>query len=107
MGFLYEAVARAKLAVQANCKYYKAYWKIIDKRWENQLHHNLHATGYFFNPQYRYNDNVDRSLTDEIRVGLKNVIEKLAVNEDDAHEAINQIDIYNGALGSFGKPTAR
>ena len=45
MGFLYEAVARAKLAIQANCKYYKAYWKIIDKRWENQLHHDLHAAG--------------------------------------------------------------
>ncbi|RWR84870.1 hypothetical protein CKAN_01370200 [Cinnamomum micranthum f. kanehirae] len=43
VGFLYEAVNRAKLAIQANCKYYKAYWKIINKRWENQLHHDLHA----------------------------------------------------------------
>ncbi|RWR73274.1 hypothetical protein CKAN_00153900 [Cinnamomum micranthum f. kanehirae] len=43
MGFLYEAVVRAKLAIQANCKYYKAYWKIIDNRWEKQLHHDLHA----------------------------------------------------------------
>ncbi|RWR73192.1 hypothetical protein CKAN_00144800 [Cinnamomum micranthum f. kanehirae] len=107
MGFLYEAVVRAKLAIQANCKYYKAYWKIIDNRWEKQLHHDLHAAGYFFNPQYRYNENEDRSLTDEIRVGLKNVIEKLAANEDDACEAINQIDIYNEAFGSFGTPTAR
>lgn len=45
MGFLYEAVVRAKLAIQANCKYYKAYWKIIDNRWEKQLHHDLHAAG--------------------------------------------------------------
>ncbi|XXG68540.1 hypothetical protein AAC387_Pa06g1603 [Persea americana] len=45
----------------------KLFNEIIDKRWENQLHHDLHAAGYFFNPQYRYNENVDRSLTDEIR----------------------------------------
>ena len=55
----------------------------------------MHHAGYFFNPQYRYNENVDKSLTDEIRVGLKNVIEKLAVNEDDACEAINQVSVMD------------
>jgi len=55
----------------------------------------MHHAGCFFNPQYRYNKNVDKSLTDEIRVGLKNVIEKLAVNEDDACEAINQVSVMD------------
>ena len=55
----------------------------------------MHHAGYFFNPQYRYNENEDKSLIDEIRVGLKNVIEKLAVNEDDTCEAINQVSVMD------------
>ena len=55
----------------------------------------IYYASYFFNPQYRYNENEDRSLTDEIRVGLKNVIEKLVVNEDDACEAINQVSVMD------------
>ena len=47
MGFIYEAIDRAKLAIRKECRYYTEYWKIIDKRWAFQLHHDLHAAGKY------------------------------------------------------------
>ena len=47
MGFIYEAMDRAKLAIERDCRFYKDYWKIIDNRWNFQLHHDLHAAGKY------------------------------------------------------------
>ncbi|XXG47256.1 hypothetical protein AAC387_Pa02g1929 [Persea americana] len=102
MGFLHEAMERSKLAIQAGCRYYKKYWKIIDDRWGRQLKHDLHSAGYFFNPQF-----TNGHISDEIRLGLKNVIERLAENTDEAIWATDQIDIYNVRAGSFGTTTVR
>ena len=48
MRFIYEAMVRAKLAIQSECNYYKEYWSIIDRRWNQQLHHDLHAAGNLY-----------------------------------------------------------
>lgn len=45
MGFIYEAMERCKMAIKRDCPYYKAYWKMVDKRWNFQLHTDLHAAG--------------------------------------------------------------
>ena len=44
MGFIYEAMERAKLAIDKTLRYTKRYEAIIDKRW-NFLHSDLHAAG--------------------------------------------------------------
>ena len=64
MGFIYEAMDRAKEAIQRafnnNERKYKDIFAIIDKRWDCQLHHPLHATGYYLNPKFFYtNPNID------------------------------------------------
>ncbi|RWR88754.1 Glutathione S-transferase 1 [Cinnamomum micranthum f. kanehirae] len=48
MGFVYDAMDRAKLAIEQRSKgkygtYYKKLWKIIDNRWDNQMHQDIHA----------------------------------------------------------------
>ena len=45
MGFIYEAMERAKLAIKGKLRHTKTYWGIIDKRWTSQLHNDLHAAG--------------------------------------------------------------
>ena len=45
MGFIYEAMDRAKLAIKRDCRYSHKYWKIIDNRWSFQLHTDLHSAG--------------------------------------------------------------
>ncbi|MQM02475.1 hypothetical protein Taro_035235 [Colocasia esculenta] len=46
MDYLYEAMDRVKELIQMNNKTtYAKWWKIIDRRWEHTLHHDLHAAG--------------------------------------------------------------
>ncbi|KAG8479284.1 hypothetical protein CXB51_029834 [Gossypium anomalum] len=42
MGFIYEAVDRAKQAIQQDCRYFTEHEKIIDNRW-NFMHSDLHS----------------------------------------------------------------
>ncbi|MQL68460.1 hypothetical protein Taro_000760 [Colocasia esculenta] len=77
MDYLYEAMDRANELIQMNNKTtYIKWWEIIDRRWENTLHHDRHAAGHFFNPQYMYrtdgrNENYDNAS--EVLIGAKNV----------------------------------
>ena len=52
MGYAYDALDQAKLAIEQRCKakygaYYKILCKIIKHRWENQLHQDIPAAGTF------------------------------------------------------------
>ena len=58
MGYIYEAMYRAKETIMrsfhGNEEKYKEIFKIIDKRSEIRLHQPLHATGYFLKPELFY-----------------------------------------------------
>ncbi|RDY10426.1 hypothetical protein CR513_05060, partial [Mucuna pruriens] len=53
MGYIYEAMDGAKEAIRKafndNEDKYKDIFAIIDRRWDCQLHHPLHAASYFLN----------------------------------------------------------
>ncbi|XP_051147895.1 uncharacterized protein LOC127263021 [Andrographis paniculata] len=51
---IYEAMDRAKMAIKTAVKDFQQYWDIIDERWYNQLHQDLHAAAYFLNPGLQY-----------------------------------------------------
>jgi hypothetical protein len=55
MGYIYEAMDRAKEQIERNFEYvkmrYEDVWTIIDARWGLQLHTPLHAAGYYLNPK--------------------------------------------------------
>lgn len=72
MSHLYEAMDRAKFMIKKNVgKWYKKWWTMIDKRWNHQLHQDIHAVAYFLNSKYQYSNNVvndDEVLNDFHRV---------------------------------------
>ena len=53
MGYIYEAMDRAKEQIQKNFndvqRRYRLILRIIETRWELQLHRPLHAVAYFLN----------------------------------------------------------
>ena len=55
MGFIYEAIDQAKEAIketyEGKRQKYMPLWRIIDERWNRQLHRPLHAAGYYLNPR--------------------------------------------------------
>ncbi|KAJ0089587.1 hypothetical protein Patl1_14272 [Pistacia atlantica] len=55
IGYIYEAMRRAKNQIAKNFNNvehrYREIWKIIDTRWDFQLHRPLHAAAYYLNPK--------------------------------------------------------
>jgi hypothetical protein len=55
MGFIYEAMDQTKEAIkeayQGKRQKYLHLWRIIDERWNKQLHRPLHAANYYLNPR--------------------------------------------------------
>ncbi|KAL8151901.1 LOW QUALITY PROTEIN: hypothetical protein V2J09_021709 [Rumex salicifolius] len=86
MGYIYEGMDRTKKAIAASFNRdmtkYKDIFEIIDKRWECQLHHPLHATGYFFNLEFFY-ANPEEAQCEEVTQGLCDVIRKVARDIND------------------------
>ncbi|KAH1220913.1 hypothetical protein GmHk_12G034441 [Glycine max] len=109
MGFIYEAMDRAKEAIQRafnnNEGKYKDIFAIIDKRWDCQLHHPLHAAGYYLNPKFFYtNPNIDRD--NEVVDGLYKCIDKLSEDDDFVVEVHKQLLVYKRAGERFGMTAA-
>ncbi|MQM07151.1 hypothetical protein Taro_039988 [Colocasia esculenta] len=102
---------RAKELIQMNNKTtYAKWWEIIDQQWVHTLHHDLHAAGHFFNPQYMYrtdgrNEKYDN--TSEVLIGAKNIIKRMQHNEDRAIIACKQMHDYRLHLYHFGTSMAQ
>ncbi|KAJ6792927.1 Uncharacterized protein M6B38_236825 [Iris pallida] len=60
---------------------------MIDKRWNNQLHQDIHAAGYFLNPKYQYANDVVND--DEVLNGFHRVVNRM-VNDNETRLNINR-----------------
>ncbi|GJT77109.1 uncharacterized protein Tco_1043834 [Tanacetum coccineum] len=74
MGYIYEAMNRAKKAIEEGFKFnsskYQRINQIIDNRWESQLHRPLHVAGHLLNPEYFY-DKPELEFNTEITTSLE------------------------------------
>ncbi|XP_075075925.1 uncharacterized protein LOC107776104 [Nicotiana tabacum] len=107
MGYLYEAIDRAKEAIQASFsdqRKYKRVFEIIDKRWDSKLHSSLHAARLVLNPKLFY-DNEERILGDEpLWNGYYECIEKL-IPEDPCKIKSQSNLVFIGMLKTFLEKT--
>ncbi|CAH1447615.1 unnamed protein product [Lactuca virosa] len=78
MGYIYEAMDRAKeqIAYSFNNKFnkYKPFFKIIDDRWNCQLHQDLHAAGHYLNPSIFYNNPGVKEDSEHMTVKLRTTL---------------------------------
>ncbi|XP_031483784.1 uncharacterized protein LOC116253147 [Nymphaea colorata] len=105
MGFLYNHMRRAKEEIAYNVdndqKRYTKIWQIIDHRWDNQMHHHLHAAGYYLNPHFHYDDDV---LTDRrIKAGLMECLDIVVPTVEERCDILVQLDSYENEVGEFGR----
>ncbi|KAL2934312.1 50S ribosomal protein L19 [Bienertia sinuspersici] len=94
------------MAIKRDCPYYKTYWKMIDKRWNFQLHTDLHAAGCFLNPQYMYGSH-DIGNDQELLKGVKNAISRLERDIEREVRALQQIHLYKDKMDSFATASAQ
>lgn len=59
---------------------YNPIWKIIDDRWDRQLHRPLHAAGLFLNPMLRYAPNF--TVDDEIVNGMYACLRRMVADAE-------------------------
>ncbi|GKD39422.1 retrovirus-related pol polyprotein from transposon RE1 [Tanacetum coccineum] len=100
MGYMYHDMRKAKEAISSSFNgdesKYKDVFAIIDKRWECQLHHPLHASGYYLNPQFYYSD-PDIEEDPEVSSGMHQCIMRLIPNEDDQSKLTAEKHMYRNA----------
>ncbi|XP_040956139.1 uncharacterized protein [Gossypium hirsutum] len=106
MGFIYEAIDRAKRAIQQNCRYFTEYEKIIDNRW-NFMHSDLHSAGYFLNPQFQFGVEHSENVLIETLEGTRSVIERLEPSMDTQVRMVNQLLLFRDKHETFGTPQAQ
>ncbi|CAL0316902.1 unnamed protein product [Lupinus luteus] len=109
MGYIYEAMDKAKEAIikafNEKENKYKDVFKIIDERWNCQLHRPLHAAGHMLNPEYYY---ANRSMEFDLEVigGLHACLHKFALNTQIEFMMLKEMQAYKDASGIFGSSTA-
>jgi len=107
MGYLYEAMDRAKEAIRA---YYQdkgeegevklaQLWGLIDERWNKTLHRPIHAAGLFLNPAFAYacGFNFDAEVQD----GLIECIQRMVPSAEERLKIGSEIEIYKRAALTF------
>ena len=109
MGYIYEAMDRAKEAIansfNGNEEKYKHIFEIIDRRWEVQLHRPLHAAGYFLNPEFFYS-NPEVEKDQEVMNGLYKCLERLVPNPAIQDKIGQELSIYMKGENLFKLPMA-
>ncbi|XP_058008124.1 uncharacterized protein LOC110665045 [Hevea brasiliensis] len=110
MGYIYEAMDRAKEAIanslNDNEEKYKSIFEIIDARWSLQLHRPLHAAVYFLNPEFFYPNKMRIESDEGVNTGSLSCIHKMKKNSAKVDMILNEIERYKAATGTFGFPSA-
>ena len=105
MPYIYEAMDRAKKAIEKNFdeeRKHKKIFGIIDERWNVQLHRPLHATGYYLNPTFFYSNESIRQ-DNEVIEGLYACIESLVPTAEVQDKLSKELSFYKNSKGLFGK----
>ena len=91
---------------QRNKKKVEPYLKILDNRWDSQLHKNLHAAGYWLNPACRFN--VEEFEKHKATTsGLLDVIERYAYGDPILQPQLtSEMRIFKNAEQYFGRQPA-
>lgn len=103
MGYIYEAMDRAKEAIMKSFDKedrYEDIFEIIDKRWECQLHQPLHAAGYYLNPEFFYANGGE--VAEEVNSGFIRSVERLIPDPMVQDKISMELELYRKAEGTFG-----
>ncbi|XP_057452324.1 uncharacterized protein LOC130744151 [Lotus japonicus] len=103
MPYIYKATDRTKEKIAASfnnekSRYIKV-WKLIDERWDLQLHRPLHAATYYLNPKYHYQNNFNPD--NEVLYGFYVIIHKMTQDTKTRVLIDRQLENFKGARGIF------
>ena len=82
---------------------YNLLWKIIDRRWDNQLHRSLHVASYYFNPMLHYDP--EFKVDYEVKLGMYDCFDRLVGDIDEISKIdVQIIESFKSKSRFFGSP---
>ena len=111
MGYLFGAFHASREEIvkrfQRKKELVKPFLKYIDARWDRHFDKNLHAAGFWFNPNNQY-DNDLREKYNFTTSRVLDVIEKYAGKDIALRSALTrEIKTFRNGEGDFGRSTAK
>eukprot|EP00253_Pinus_taeda_P022160 PITA_22160 len=108
MGYLYEAMDRAKESIRAysddkgdeGFQKQCLLWEVINEGWNNTLHRPIHAAGIYLNPTFSYPCGF--VFHTEIRDGFLTCVQRMVRSPTERIEISKEIETYRMAGGTFG-----
>ncbi|XP_023878095.2 uncharacterized protein LOC111990539 [Quercus suber] len=108
MGYLYEAMDKAEEEIKKRLKnkvsLYGNYIRVIDARWDKQLHSPLHAACCFLDPAIYFRPSFKRQNV--VQRGLLSTLMRLIPNPDIQEKISSQLNEYKKSIGDFGTSLA-
>lgn len=87
MGYLYEAMEKAKESIRWYYKKfstkYQPIWDLIDQQWDDQLHKPIHVDAHYLNPRFYFDEISTFKADDEIMSGLYMCLERMVAHDKD------------------------
>jgi len=111
MGYLFGAFHAAREEIvkrfQRKKDLVKPFLEYMDARWDKHFDKNLHAAGFWFNPNNQYNVEL-RDKYNFTTSGVLDVIEKYAGKDVALRSALTkEMKMFRNGEGDFGRPTAK
>jgi hypothetical protein len=108
MGYLYETIDRAKESIRA---YYvdkgdqgqerkEMIWRVIDDRWNNTLHHPIHAVGLYLNPAFSYTYGF--RFDSEVMSDFFECVQRMVRSATNQLKLSQDLELYKRSIGLFG-----
>ncbi|XP_047254110.1 uncharacterized protein LOC107845375 [Capsicum annuum] len=110
MGYIYEAMDRAKESIEKAFDYvkrkYEKVFEIIDTRWTNQLDQPLHAAAHILNLGLYYKNSEMKDLDEEVWLGYHACLERMVPNKALIDKIREELGRYMKADGLLGLESA-
>ena len=108
MGYLYEAMDRAKEAISAfyadkgeqGQERKDIIWRVIDARWNKTLHRPIHAAGVYLNLAFAYTCGFQFDF--EVQSGFFECVERMVPSAEDKFKLTRELELYKRATRLFG-----
>ncbi|XP_011625019.1 uncharacterized protein LOC105420984 [Amborella trichopoda] len=111
MGYIFDAMCTAKALIKmflGECRSTNV-CKIIDSRWRDQLHSDLHAVAYHLNPYYLFkpSSNIGGNEICYPELAVHTVISRLVPDPTEQARVVIQVGQFSRKLGIMGTDAAR
>ena len=101
---LFRSKEEIKRRLKNKVSLYGHYVRVIDTRWDKQLHSPLHAAGCFLNPPIYFRPSFKRQ--NEVQRGLLSTLMRLVPDPDIQDKISSQLDEYKKSISDFGTSLA-